>query len=103
MATRNRNLAIPRESRNIIRYRLLQAITPCLAQRIVRRSWWVVDGSHLLFLDADTGHVPQESVDEMVINQFKRRIFPWADIRQIPEVYLVKHGREGWQVPYGRE
>jgi hypothetical protein len=56
----------------------------------------------LLFLDSLEGHIPQESADEMVIHLMKRILFPWAVVKQLSEVYLVRHGNKGWQIPYGR-
>lgn len=101
-----RQVVIRSDSPAVARYSLQQAITPCRAEWIVKRHWWVVDPTSkvpcVIFLHSLSGDVPQASDDDMVINLMKRILFPWADIVLLDKVYLVKYNTKGWQVPYGR-
>jgi hypothetical protein len=47
------------------------------------------------------GNVPQCSVDEETMDLMKFKIFPWSAVKFYPRINLIKHGREGWQIPYG--
>lgn len=110
MATR-RDIVIRPDDSKVIHYLLKTGIKPCRADMVIKDSWWTVTkmsyGSNrqpqdvLIFLDSKTGHIPQHSVDDMVIHLMKRILFPWADLVKLPEVYLVRHKQKGWQVPYG--
>jgi hypothetical protein len=104
-----RYVVIHPDSPTIRRFSLQQAQVPCRADKIVRDSYWVVDRRSLIarqhsliFLFAPEGYIPQESVDEQVINIMKKMLFPWAEIIKLPSVYLIRHKTKGWEVPYGR-
>jgi hypothetical protein len=104
-----RNIVVQPFSPSIIRYSYLQAITPCRADLIIKDSWWIIDPKQrrktgcdaLIFLRGTGGYIPQCTNDDLVKEILKRRRFPWADLRKIPEVFLVKHQTNGWQVPNG--
>lgn len=101
---KNKNVFIRRDGHGIVRYSAQQAIVPCRADFVARDSYWVTDPTRngaLIFLPSPEGHMPQHSIDDMVIQFMKQILFPWCEIKKLPAVYLVRHGRQGWCVPYG--
>jgi hypothetical protein len=111
LTSQHLRVAVPPHSPQLTWYSLDSGITPRRADNVVVDNWWVVSKPYhrplgklsLLFVRGDQGDIPQCSEVTENIDLMKRILFPWADVLFIPKVYLIRHKKNGWQIPEGLE